>query len=90
MEDADNNLFFCEVSLDATKKPIKLRFFEALSQVSRNDPDRIVKVLTYSRDVNNLYAVVLKESKAVEFYYNGIKLFNSATLEDKDGSIMKF
>lgn len=76
--------------MDATKKPIKLRFFEALSTSPRSSPDKIVKVLTYSRDADSLYAVVLKESKAVEFYYNGIKLFNSATLEDKDGSIMKF
>ena len=90
LEDANNNLFFCEINFDTSQKPIKLRFFEALSQVPISFPDRIVKVLTYSKDVNILYAVVLKESKAVEFYYNGIKLFNSAPLQDTDGSLIKF
>lgn len=78
IEDAENNLFFCEMNFDATSKPIKIRFNEALCQESTSLPDKIVAMETYTKDDNALYALVLKQSGAIEFYYNGAKLLSSA------------
>lgn len=80
LEDADNNLFFCDVAFDTTSKPMKIRFNEHLATVPSTDrpADKIVKVLTYSRDVSHLHALVLKQSRTIDFYFNGVKLFSSA------------
>jgi hypothetical protein len=82
IEDAENNLFFCEVAFDTSVKPYKIKFNENLSVEPRDNPDKIIKVQTYSRDVNSLHALVLKQSKTVDFYFNGIKIFVSASVAD--------
>lgn len=60
IEDAENNLFFCDVAFDTSVKPYKIKFNENLSLEPTEMPDKIIKVQTYSRDVNNLHALVLK------------------------------
>jgi len=40
-----------------------------------------------SRDVNTLYALTLKKSGGVDFYFNGVKLFSSTSLSGGDGLI---
>lgn len=60
IEDAENKLFFCDVAFDTSVKPYKIKFNENMSQEASDSPDKIIKVQTYSRDVNNLHALVLK------------------------------
>jgi hypothetical protein len=91
IEDAENNLFFCEVAFDTTVKPYTIKFNESMAtEVTDQGSDKIVKVETYSRDVNSLHALVLKQSKSVDFYYNGAKLFASASLSNPVSARMLF
>ena len=60
------------------------------TEVSDRGSDKIVKVEMYSRDVNSLHALVLKQSKSVDFYYNGAKLFASASLSNPVSARMLF
>lgn len=84
IEDADNNLYFCELQFEGQQPPFAIRFMEPLSQMptdTTKPADPITDLKTYSRDQNTLFAVVLKQSGIVEFYFNGIKLFSSASLQ---------
>jgi hypothetical protein len=90
VEDAENNLFFCDVSFDTKVKPYQIKFNENMSTEPSDVDDKIIKVETYSRDANNLHALVLKQSKTVDFYFNGVKLFTSANLTDFNGSKLVF
>ena len=90
IEDAENNLFFCDVAFDTSVKPYKIKLNENMSEEPTEIPDKILKVQTYSRDVNNLHALVLKQSKTVDFYFNGVKIFASASLSDPVASKLVF
>lgn len=60
IEDADNNLFFCEMQFDTSVKPIRIRFNEPLSLETHGSVDKIIKIETYTKDANTLFALVLK------------------------------
>ena len=86
IEDADSNLFFCDILFDTSVQPFGIRFSENLNQASTEKTDKITKLQTYSRDAGNLHALVLRASKSVDFYFNGAKLFSSTNLKDEEGN----
>lgn len=53
-------MFFCDVAFDTSVKPYKIKFNENMAVEPTDVPDKILKVQIYSRDVNNLHALVLK------------------------------
>jgi hypothetical protein len=65
------------MAFDTRTLPFKIRLNEPLAYEPTSNfmPDNITKLETYSKDTNTLYALVLKQSGASEFYLNGIKLF---------------
>ena len=82
------------MNFNTSSRPYDITFAENMSRVPQQHEDNqilgndeIIAIETYSRDVNTLYALTLKKSGGVDFYFNGVKLFSSTSLSGGDGLI---
>ena len=94
VEDADHNLHFCDMNFDTSSKPYKITFGENMARIPQSlednqilGADQIESLETYSRDTGTLYALTLKKSGGVDFYFNGIKLFSSTSVSGGNGRL---